>query len=367
MLRDGFFLKKEKALSLAAWSYYKVLECPPPLCYFEVVSLFPQTSLPHELTLAICRNEFKMFEPLPFEPSPAVLSSLLASTATALSQYLGASSPLEKAVALGALAKTSQELSRTATQPEQAVDQFVNQPHGNACVRIAVAMGIFALLPATEPATLQYIASKTGAEPDFALRIMRTLAAIGVIQEVDRGLYAHTSMSRLWANPMVQTVFKHLDDTNLTMSQFPRYFEKYGFKSPSDPKNAPAAFARGEKDIDIFALMARYPPSLDVFNETMSIGSMLTAKEICDTFKFDSLKAKKNGVVLVDVGGGKGQLLREIFQVFPGIQGRVILEDLKSVLDSGTVELGNRVEILPYNFLEDVQPIIGNSILLRVD
>ena len=300
-----------------------------------------------------------MFGSQPFEPSSAILSSLLASTATALSQYLGATTSVEKAVALGALARTSQELSRTATHPMQAVDHFVNHPHGNACVRMAVAMGIFEALPAAEPATLQHITLKTGAEPDFALRIMRTLAAIGVIQEVDQELYAHTSMSILWANPMVQTVFKHLDDTNLTMSQFPRYFEKYGFKSPVDPKNTPAAFARGEHDLDIFTLMARYPPSLDVFNETMSIGSMLAAKELCETFKFDSLKAGKDGVTLVDVGGGKGQFLREIFQVFPKIQGRVILEDLDFVLDAGTVELGDRVECLPYNFLEDVQPIIG--------
>ncbi|MCJ1477775.1 hypothetical protein MMC13_006448 [Lambiella insularis] len=305
-----------------------------------------------------------MFGSEPFEPPPAVLSSLLASTATAFSQYLGASSPLEKTVALGALARTSQELSKTATQPIQAVDHFVNHPHANACVRIATAMGVFEALPAVEPATLQHITLKTGAEPDFALRIMRTLAAIGVIQEVDQELYAHTSMSILWASRIVQTAFKHLDDLNLTISHFPQYFEKYGFKSPADPKNTPAAFARGEQDIDIFTLMARYPPSLDVFNETMSIGSMLAAKEICRSFKFDSLRAGKDGVALVDVGGGKGQLLREIFQVFPNIQGRVVLEDLKFVLDAGTAELGNGVECLPYNFLEDAQPIIGATAYL---
>lgn len=299
-------------------------------------------------------------QPPSFAPSSDILSSYAASIFKALTRYSSASSSEDKAAALSQLAQHAQELTRAATDPVHAVEEFMNYPVAHACVRIAGAMGIFEFLPPGGPATVQRIALATGAEEDFTLRIMRALAAVGMIQQVDEESYAHTPMSRMWADPTVRGAFTYWDDSVQQMSHLTRFFDLHGFRSPSDPMNSPAAFAAGEKDVDVFTLMARTPAS-EVFNETMAVASQLAAKEVCNTFRFDTLEAGEGGVALVDVGGGKGQMLKEILHAFPDMQGRVVLEDLEAVLHSGTVVLDERVELRPYNFFEGAQPITGKS------
>lgn len=292
-----------------------------------------------------------------------MLASLLASVTTSFSDYLTASKQLEKAAALERLAQTAQALSRAATDPLQTIEEFTNQPLSHACARIATDMGVFGALTG-ESATLQQIASATGAEYDFTLRIMRALASVGLFHQVDEETYAHTPVSRMWTNPAAQASLTYWEDTARTLLQFTPYFAKYGFKSPSDPMNTPVAFARGEQDTDVFTLMSRDLASLETFQKVMSIASKMSAKELCDTFRFDTLKTGDgdDGVVLVDVGGGKGQTLYEILEAFPQMQGRVVLEDLQVVLDTGTLvsEKGDRVKLQPYDFFKDVQPVKGS-------
>jgi len=95
----------------------------------------------------------------------------------------------------------------------------------------------------------------------------------------------------------------------------------------------------------------------------------LGSREVADKYPWERvLSGKGEGVVLVDVGGGKGQLLKEIIQVHGGsIRGGVVLQDLKHVLGSETI-VGEEdgVELMPYNFLEEVQPVKGGLIMLKV-
>lgn len=80
------------------------------------------------------------------------------------------------------------------------------------------------------------------------------------------------------------------------------FFKGRGFEIPSDPMNSPVVFARAEKDINFFNLISRHTLSIKTFNSAMAsikdpLGSM---------YDFASLKAGDEGIVMVDVGGGKG-------------------------------------------------------------
>ena len=62
-------------------------------------------------------------------------------------------------------------------------------------------------------------------------------------------------------------------------------------------------------------------------------------------------------VALVDVGGSLGHVLEDVRRHVHGLKGRLVLEDLEETVKGG--EVGEGIEVLPYDFLESVQPIKG--------
>lgn len=312
-------------------------------------------------------SDLPKFQLPPFEPSPSDLSSLVDSLSTSLSEYSSASSPAGKDAALRALAQRSLQLSRAAADPIAAGEQFRDQLYALACWRIAFDMGVFEALSVSEPAGLQQIASATSAELEFTLRITRALAAVGVLHEVEEGLYMRSPMSRMMPDRRMKGALKLFDDSILTVSRLSDYFATYGFKSPSDPKNAPFIFAKGERDVDFFSLIYRDKSGLD-YQDVTTLSLALHGSELLDSFRFDNLKVNDSGVALVDVSGGRGYTLLEILRAFPEMEGRFILEDLKVVLDNRAVGLDDRIEVQPYDLLSgEVQPVTGKSLLVSND
>ncbi|KAJ5633127.1 hypothetical protein N7490_009466 [Penicillium lividum] len=107
--------------------------------------------------------------------------------------------------------------------------------------------------------------------------------------------------------------------------------------------NLPFAFAKGVNDIEFFNPLQQDPKAAKTFNEAMTSFK----GPLSDLYDFGSLSGGKDGVVLVDIGGGKGQSIQIICAAHPDLKGRFILQDLPEV------------EVQPYNFFEQVQPVKG--------
>jgi len=150
---------------------------------------------------------------------------MASSIAEAAKLYASATSPEEKEGALRRISMTAQKLSQSATHPRDAVFKFGFQPHVNASVRLAIGMGLFETLPPGGSITVSQIAQKTGADEQLVLRIARALGAFGVLQETGENEYAHTPMSRPYAQKPPQALFKlEWDIVTHAMSRFPQYF-----------------------------------------------------------------------------------------------------------------------------------------------
>lgn len=67
-------------------------------------------------------------------------------------------------------------------------------------------------------------------------------------------------------------------------------------------------------------------------------------------------KGEKDSVLLVDVGGNEGHELVAFRKRFPNLQGRLILQDIPSVVEGITAPLGENIDIVKYNMF-DPQPI----------
>lgn len=136
------------------------------------------------------------------------------------------------------------------------------------------------------------------------------------------------------------------------------YYLKHGFKNPEDAKNSPFSFANGRDDKGIFDILEEQPERMKLFNSAMAIQATIGLKEVMLAYPFDKLQANKDGVVLVDVGGGKGQVINEIRTVYPNLQGTMVLEDMRVVLEGGIV-VPEEVIKQPYDFFKEEQPIKG--------
>lgn len=87
-----------------------------------------------------------------------------------------------------------------------------------------------------------------------------------------------------------------------------------------------------------------------------------------DVFPFqEEIEGWKGGneerVLMVDVGGGFGQQSVGLRKKYPGLKGRVVLQDLPATIGrlGGGLE---GVEVMAHNFLE-VQPVKGQFLLVH--
>jgi hypothetical protein len=301
-----------------------------------------------------------------FAPPAPLFSSLSKEIERHVHEYEAASSPKEKTIALQKMQETSTKLTRLTKPPSQQIQELVYGSNVSTSVRIAVEMNLFEALPENDDSILlSDLSIKVDAEVEFIVRILRVLVAFNVVQRADSesgftGGYSHTFLSRFLASSSRSTHVKFLFDLHLraqTVSAGP-YFRKYGFNSPDDAKNCPFTFAHGATDANFFDLMEKMPETAVMFNKAMAATAVFQLRDIVRSYMFDQLKHNADGIVLVDVAGGKGHCINEIRDAYPAMNGKFVLEDLKSVLNGGTL-VAEDVVLHPYDFFKDVQPIKG--------
>jgi hypothetical protein len=290
-------------------------------------------------------------------PSPAELRLIFEALSKFITQY--ESSPKdEKREILKHIQDAAISLARTSASPMEGLMSFLFQPHHNACVRVAIGMGVFDHITARGgPISLELLAEKTGSEPEFVFRILRALVAMDILHESQPGYYSHTPLSELLADRGIQAYAVHQwDNINFCMSQFGSYFEKHGYRSPADPKNAPFTCAMGMENASFFEILELNPTRMDVFNRGMA--GFNTG--VVALYDFGSLEnISQEAVAIVDVGGGNGHTLLEILDTFPALKGRCVLQDLPAVLQGNVVIPDGDICLQPYDFFREVQPVNG--------
>jgi hypothetical protein len=153
------------------------------------------------------------------------------------------------------------------------------------------------------------------------------------------------------------------------ISALPEYVTEFGFGNPGADPSHPTLFQWLHKtDVEFFAWMTSLEDKtrLKEFNEAMT-NSIATDRAgsqsiFLDNYPFqDELKdVSPDEVAIVDVGGGYGHLLREVRARLPLIKGKLVLEDLpETVKGAGGVVPTDNVDIQPYNFFTQEQPVKG--------
>lgn len=133
---------------------------------------------------------------------------------------------------------------------------------------------------------------------------------------------------------------EHFTDVYPAIAAMPKYFASHGYTSPSDATDAPMNVGFGHKGswFDYLAVPGNERIAA-VFNTAMSLqrSNADAAWSVSGYPALERLKIEdEDRVVFADIGGGIGHQLVKFSAQFPDLKGKLLLEDLPSVVESAT-------------------------------
>ncbi|KAL3260276.1 hypothetical protein ABHI18_004719 [Aspergillus niger] len=234
-----------------------------------------------------------------------------------------------------------------------------------AAVETGVNLGIFTVLSQDDkPKTAGHLAAATGADPTVIARILKHLAAMGVITETGPDEYRRTGFS-------IAMMSNRYSDSYPCMTgcitdgvlALPAQLKKTNYRNPSDGKNC--AFQRGFRTpLHFFGFLEKNPIHAIQFNNHMSAYHQGRPSWMdVGFYPVLSLVAEANisgqDVLLVDIGGSLGHDLSEFHRKWPQVPGRLILQDLPKVVEQAkSMDMDPAIELMTYDFFTE-QPIKG--------
>ncbi|KAJ6093570.1 hypothetical protein N7486_008859 [Penicillium sp. IBT 16267x] len=266
------------------------------------------------------------------------------------------------------LAATRKLLTSLET-PESQVLHLAKAPVAHGVLRAALRIQLFERFDEGAP-TATDLARRCGIDVALlgrqSVRLMRTLAAVGIFTEPSPGLYAHTLQSETLRQAQYRAVIQGMGETATLMTALPDFLQAHKWQDPVNAQPTLFGFAH-RTDQTMFEWLESQPEQRAIFAAFQSstaalavcqlqpfLHSLLTATSPSSS---DDISDRPRAVTLVDVGGGRGAVLRQVcHELDPPPRGRIVLQDLPKVLEG--VEGGERVEVMPYNFL-DPQPVHG--------
>ncbi|KAK5749284.1 hypothetical protein LTS12_020664 [Elasticomyces elasticus] len=238
------------------------------------------------------------------------------------------------------LADAANILLRTIQSPVDRAWLVFHQPHHLSTLRVALDAGWLTLVAeadGTHGITARDIAEKTNTDAYLVARLMRLLAAGGSVRE-------------LFVTPGWSAGVRHAaDEYSITSAHMPNYFAKNGYREPAPHPNTIYSHVHGTP---AFELMMQQPKRLENFQNFISIARP-GRKHWIDVYPMDKLQVRsKNDILVVDVGGARGDELRAIVarRLRTGLAGRLVLQDRQEATDGVPSEWRDDFEVVVYDF-----------------
>ena len=281
-----------------------------------------------------------------------------------VNSYTASNMPIEQRREILSAAKA---LIVAVEDPQQSAFNIAMASCTHAAVQSASGMGLFSAYAEGQDVitmTSDQLAHKTGASSQLVTRIMRALVAIGVFQEEEPQSYSRNRLFKSFTTPpssdlMLTTASRMWKD----MAQLPAYLASIDYRNPGESSTDPTVFQYwNQTELDYWKWLDEHPDPLDAFNRTMTRKVGIERKNylegVASIYPFDELgkNISPEEVLLVDVGGGRGQILDDIHKSLPDLNGRFILKDRQNTLEGRICS--DDIELVTYDFFQP-QPITG--------
>lgn len=197
-------------------------------------------------------------------------------------------------------------------------------------------------------------------------RFMRIVTIVGPFAEVGPEEYAHTPFSQIYQVPEFRGLFKLMNDEFvLPFTKMCEFFREHGFKTPTSELINPYCFAHQTGNKTMWQHIGQYPERLATFNFGMgaqSEAAAWTAKIFPFKSELSQNKTDDDTVLLIDIGGGKGHITKQIKELVGDIKGRIILQERPEVISEISDPLPG-VDVMEYDFFTP-EPVEGMIIAM---
>ncbi|KAL4930346.1 S-adenosyl-L-methionine-dependent methyltransferase [Aspergillus undulatus] len=289
------------------------------------------------------------------------IQNLWANAQESLESFQKTQSESSRTEALASVTK----LQRALEKPKDAILKLSYQPMVFMALKVAHDMNIFPVLAkATSPVPVKELAAAKPADPLLVRRIMRLLVSFDIVEEPEPSAYLPTAISKEMINrPTIGTVESLFCEFGPILQKTPEYLSATNYRNPEDPLRSPLQYTHNVKE-DGFTWLCQHPDALTRFNNFME-GQRANRVHWGDWFPVEEriltgADTNPERALIVDIGGGLGHDLKLFQKRFPNGPGKLVLEDLPSVIDEAAPELkAAGIEGVKYDFFKAPNPVKG--------
>ncbi|KAI5464462.1 S-adenosyl-L-methionine-dependent methyltransferase [Mariannaea sp. PMI_226] len=283
-------------------------------------------------------------------------ASLLDAIATHGKAFLDSKDEGSRQATIAAAAAIIQELENPG---EQLARIGWGEPSRTAALRTAFELGLLEKL-SQEPQSSRQLATGTKAEPELVARVLKHLAANGIIRETDKDQYVSTPFSESTNDPAIKGgLIYSFEGMIPTFQGLPEFLAKTDYRVPIDGNNGPVQYGL-KTDKPFFGFLQENARLGSAFNNFMA-GYAKARPRWVDFYpvkdRLGSLIEPGNtesGPLLVDVGGGLGHELSGLHKKYPDLPGQLVLQDLPSVIEEANASgrLPGAIKAVAHDFFQ---------------
>jgi hypothetical protein len=231
----------------------------------------------------------------------------------------------------------------TTPDPRAALGDLIVGYRLSQAVAVAASLGIPDAL-AAGPRAAEAVASELACHPEALYRLLRLLAACGVLREDGGRRFALTPVGELLRTDVAGSMREPA-----ILQGRPEVLAAYG-KLEHAIRTGENAF-EAEFGESVWTWRGRQPELSSQFNRTMAAWSGMVAPRLAAAFDFASAET------VADIGGGSGTLLAGVLAAHPSLRGIVfdqpaVVAEAGPVLDAAGVR--DRAELVGGDFFMDV-------------
>ncbi|KAL2063150.1 hypothetical protein VTL71DRAFT_6222 [Oculimacula yallundae] len=254
------------------------------------------------------------------------------------------------------------EADRLRILLETPMDVLMKQWEMSQCIaalNLLVELDVLEAIPKQGSITSKDLAEIIKVDESAIARALKLVIINGICTEPTPNNFALNANAFVFLKGAAREFFQFMIDQTGPFYKLPEYFRTHQQEDLYDLKKSPYAWAVGMEGHDYYEAISSDPKKLHNFNFTMATSEAVTP--ILGMFPWASVKeqveADQSRAFIVDIGGGRGQLLTAIQKEAPaGFGAKMILQDRPDVLASLTADDVPGIEKMSYDFYTP-QPI----------
>ncbi|RAH45290.1 o-methyltransferase, partial [Aspergillus brunneoviolaceus CBS 621.78] len=246
------------------------------------------------------------------------------------------------------------------TPREAVIRHCWSQSSLYAAIEIGVDLDLFTALSRDDRSkSAAELATATGVSQGILSRILKHLAAMGVIKETGPDEYRRTGFSISMQSPRYSDAYPCMTGcVTAGVLALPAHLKATNYMLPND--GTKCAFQRGfDTNLHFFDFLKQHPQHASEFNNHMSVyhqgrPSWMDLGFYPVQTLVQEATVTPDDVLLVDVAGGIGHDLSELHRKWPDLPGRLIVQELPEVVSQAReLNLNPKLELMEHDFFEE--------------